>query len=205
MEQINLKGYKVIYRENVYKCITVRLLFGNIETKERDNGINVPEKNIHKPKWIDCFVFDFEGNILLLTDEAHMFDFMKEEVKVSDRKVTYLCDRLACGKCSNVYCKHTLDIKHAINFENIGGVYFEKESKNDNECNLKEIQDKVDYYKHEYYSECDLREERERYQLTDEEINFLIRYIQNSELIDEVKNIINKLKKQKKQINEKQA
>lgn len=38
--------------------------------------------------------------------------------------VAYLCDRRACAKCNDlddehVYCTHTLDIKHAINFDEL--------------------------------------------------------------------------------------
>lgn len=30
--------------------------------------------------------------------------------------ILYLCDRKACENCSDI-CKHTTDIRHAINFE----------------------------------------------------------------------------------------
>lgn len=36
----------------------------------------------------------------------------------TDQKVIYVCDRKACnGTCPNPDCYHTLDIKHAVNFE----------------------------------------------------------------------------------------
>ena len=41
-------------------------------------------------------------------------------------KILFLCDKKACDIC-NKGCKHTSDIKHAINFENVCGDYIEKE------------------------------------------------------------------------------
>ena len=42
--------------------------------------------------------------------------------------VLYLCDRLKCDKCYSS-CKYTSDIKHAVNFNLVGGdkeyTYFE--------------------------------------------------------------------------------
>lgn len=42
--------------------------------------------------------------------------------KISNIEVAYLCDRKACDGCStmpNPDCSHTLDIRHAVNIENI--------------------------------------------------------------------------------------
>ncbi len=46
--------------------------------------------------------------------------------KGEQSKVIYLCDRRQCEKC-NDFCRHTTDISHAINFENINGDYIETE------------------------------------------------------------------------------
>lgn len=40
-------------------------------------------------------------------------------------EVFYECDKRACLNC-NDECDHTSDISHAVNFESINGVYFEK-------------------------------------------------------------------------------
>lgn len=48
----------------------------------------------------------------------------------NDYSVTYICDGKACEHCiqgENRYCYHTTDIKHAVNFEEVGpGKYMEK-------------------------------------------------------------------------------
>ena len=82
MDPITLKNFKVIYKNNVYRCISIRPDFGAIQTEETKSGLHVPKNSINKAKWIDCIVFDIDGNILLLSDESHMFDFIKDkEVK----------------------------------------------------------------------------------------------------------------------------
>ena len=47
--------------------------------------------------------------------------------QILDLDVRYICDR---RKCVNCYpkCKHTDDIRHAANFEIIGGDMWEKET-----------------------------------------------------------------------------
>lgn len=69
---------------------------------------------------------------------------------------------------------------------------------------IKKLQNEVDYYKHEYFSECDLREEREESQFTEEELKYLIKRetftYHNATVpmaIDRSKKIIAKLQKQK--------
>ena len=44
--------------------------------------------------------------------------------KVDDGTVLYLCDRRACDEC-NDYCEYTHDVKHAVNFKNVSGVFVE--------------------------------------------------------------------------------
>lgn len=48
-------------------------------------------------------------------------------------KVSYLCDHRACERCSNIYCNHTDDIRHAKNFQNFGGTFIECER----DCGMK--------------------------------------------------------------------
>lgn len=45
----------------------------------------------------------------------------------SEDNVFYLCDQKACPDCQKSECKHTSDIRHAINFEKKHDSYFEKE------------------------------------------------------------------------------
>lgn len=48
----------------------------------------------------------------------------------NDYSVAYICDEKACEHCiqdESRYCYHTTDIKHAVNFEEVGpGKYIEK-------------------------------------------------------------------------------
>lgn len=30
--------------------------------------------------------------------------------------IAYICDRMACPKCSYPQCQHTCDVRHAVNF-----------------------------------------------------------------------------------------
>lgn len=69
---------------------------------------------------------------------------------------------------------------------------------------IKELQNEIDYFKHEYFSECELREEKEKSQLTIKELDYLIRretFTYKKALIttavDRSKRIIDKLQKQK--------
>lgn len=47
--------------------------------------------------------------------------------QIFDPDVRYICDRRACVNCYPE-CKHTDDIRHAANFEIIGGDMWEKET-----------------------------------------------------------------------------
>ena len=48
----------------------------------------------------------------------------------NDYSVAYICDEKVCESCrkdDSRYCHHTTDIKHAVNFEEVGpGKYMEK-------------------------------------------------------------------------------
>lgn len=41
-------------------------------------------------------------------------------------RIVYRCDKLKCKNCNETDCKHTADIKHAVNFKNKDGVFVEK-------------------------------------------------------------------------------
>lgn len=56
------------------------------------------------------------------------------DMKSAQPRVAYLCDRRACGLCSSVNpCRHTLDIRHAQNFELFGGHFMETERSGENQ------------------------------------------------------------------------
>ena len=41
--------------------------------------------------------------------------------------VLFLCDRRKCGTCHPEVCKHTTDIRHAVNFTKAEGFWLERE------------------------------------------------------------------------------
>lgn len=50
-----------------------------------------------------------------------------EKNRLSDIEVAYLCDRKACNGCGIVQspdCSHTLDIRHAVNFEKLDDKHY---------------------------------------------------------------------------------
>ena len=67
-----------------------------------------------------------------------IFEQLINEHFNNKKKTVYLCDCLACESCIDDYCKHTSNIEHARNFEEIGGVNFE------NERRVKEVKDNVE-------------------------------------------------------------
>lgn len=65
-------------------------------------------------------------------DELCIFEQLINEYFES-HKIVYLCDHRDCKKCSsnNLKCEHTTNIKHAKNFENVGGIMWEVDNKPD--------------------------------------------------------------------------
>lgn len=54
---------------------------------------------------------------------------------MNDVVITYICDRKACTHCTAPECTHTVDIRHAVNFEaNSLGIrdYFAEKDSDDN-------------------------------------------------------------------------
>lgn len=43
--------------------------------------------------------------------------------------IAYICDRKKCGKKCSKWCSHTSDIKHAKNFNDKGGGFYEEVEK----------------------------------------------------------------------------
>lgn len=46
-------------------------------------------------------------------------DKKEEKSEVLPPTVAYICDRRACLVCSYPMCRHTTDIRHAVNFEHL--------------------------------------------------------------------------------------
>lgn len=82
---------------------------------------------IDDPEQADYYADMVKTYIEKILTEKEKLKNQLYKMKADDRKISYLCNRLSCKKCTNGDCKHTFDIEHAKNFENIGGVYFEKE------------------------------------------------------------------------------
>ena len=58
------------------------------------------------------------------------FVLLPISVRLEQGKTLFLCDRRACDTC-RPECRHTADIRHAVNFKNKFGVYIETEAAND--------------------------------------------------------------------------
>lgn len=65
-------------------------------------------------KWIEQLPYSE-----LITGEA-VNDANSVCVGEPKTEVAYLCDGEQCNSCNNIDCNHTLDIKHAVNFEKVG-------------------------------------------------------------------------------------
>lgn len=83
-----------------------------------------------------------------------------------NNNILYLCDHRKCDKC-NDYCNHTQNIKHAINFENKNGTYYEKvDSDKDT---IKYLENKIDNQKREINllikQKQELKELNDKYEL----------------------------------------
>ena len=50
-------------------------------------------------------------------------------MKTPNKTIAYACDQKVCDYCTYPLCRHTTDIQHAKNFEELEeGKYFEKEN-----------------------------------------------------------------------------
>ena len=64
---IDMNGYKVIYRNEVYNCINIALdLSGTAET------------GFAKPKFLEVIVINKDNLITIIRDEAWTFQFVKD-------------------------------------------------------------------------------------------------------------------------------
>ncbi|MHC1722759.1 MAG: hypothetical protein AB9836_06090 [Aminipila sp.] len=66
----SIRGFKVIYKDIVYKGLSMRLDFGNSIPKELHSQL--------RPKFIEMCVIDSDGQPLILNDEAFMFQLVRD-------------------------------------------------------------------------------------------------------------------------------
>lgn len=71
-KMIDLKGMRVVYGERVYRTLAVRDL-----CEERPKDETVIEHKI-KIKYITVIVLNEDGQVMILEDEAWMFQFLME-------------------------------------------------------------------------------------------------------------------------------
>lgn len=71
---------------------------------------------------VDAFIGKPLGSITYGLDIKKCSDCKYK--RVEDGSVLYLCDRRACEECHE-YCSHTCDVKHAVHFQNVKGVFVE--------------------------------------------------------------------------------
>lgn len=90
----------------------------------------------HANFWVfleERFDTDFECVKYLVRNRAdiyrNLYEFILKRYKTDIGKpIAYVCDQKECESCDNPDCHHTLDIKHAKNFEEVEpGKYMEKE------------------------------------------------------------------------------
>lgn len=120
-------------------------------------------------------------------------------VPYSENPYVVICDDEECKTSVGIFSKSRIEAIEKWNAR-ATGVKEIKQLKQE----IEKLQNEVDYYKHEYFSECDLREEKAKSQLTVEELKYLIKRetftYHNATVptvIDRSKKIIAKLQKQK--------
>lgn len=69
---IDMRGFKVIYKERVYNAL------GIVEWESKmPPDIDVRENGIAKPKDLTVAVINEDGEVLMIYDEAFMFQFIR--------------------------------------------------------------------------------------------------------------------------------
>jgi hypothetical protein len=66
---INISGYDVIYKEIVYKCVDMNLIF---------DGVELSSKPIAKLQFLDVACINQDGEVILIHDESFMFRFIRK-------------------------------------------------------------------------------------------------------------------------------
>lgn len=74
--QVDMKGFYVIYNERIYKCLRADLEFA--EFKESS------ETGIARPKIILATCLDTDNELIMLRDEVFMFRFIRDRRGASE-------------------------------------------------------------------------------------------------------------------------
>lgn len=65
---IDMRGFKVVYKERVYNALNMNIVF---------EGIEEDETGIAKPKFLDVVIINEDGNVCIIHDEIFMFQFIR--------------------------------------------------------------------------------------------------------------------------------
>jgi len=69
---IDMRGFKVVYKERVYNALNMNWEWGDVPP-----DIEAQEKGIAKPKFLTVVTLNEDGEVLMLHDEAYMFQFLR--------------------------------------------------------------------------------------------------------------------------------
>lgn len=67
--EADLSRFKVVYKERVFNAVSLRFCEFSSEEPFVDHGIT-------SPKFIEMYAINSDGNLILLRDEAWMFQFI---------------------------------------------------------------------------------------------------------------------------------
>lgn len=77
MRGIDMKGFKVVYKDRVYNALDMRM-----DWKDEDQ---LPKKDdtgtLPGPTWLDVVVLNEDGQPCVIRDEAYMFQFLRIAAK----------------------------------------------------------------------------------------------------------------------------
>lgn len=73
MRGIDMRGYKVVYKDRVYNALEMHMDWSMEEPgpKEADTGI------MPAPTWLDVLVLNEDGQPRIIHDETFMFQFLR--------------------------------------------------------------------------------------------------------------------------------
>ena len=67
---IDMRGYKVLYENQAYKCLQVEAVYDGATFNEGEC--------IERPKWLRVAVIDHDAQFMSIYDLANQFSFLKE-------------------------------------------------------------------------------------------------------------------------------
>lgn len=69
---IDMRGFKVVYKERVYNALNMCWRYNDTPPE-----IEAEKKGIAKPKFLTVVTLNEDGEVILLHDEACMFQFLR--------------------------------------------------------------------------------------------------------------------------------